>query len=369
MTSCASVATINLIFKHSFSQNSESSRFDFNVDLELPSTGLTAIYGHSGCGKTTLLRCIAGLNTPEKGRVRFREQIWQSEQICLPANKRPIGYVFQEASLFDFLTAKQNLEFAIKRADTRHTKLDYKSIIDVLGIEHILCKYPSQLSGGEKQRVAIARALLIQPSLLLMDEPLASLDPARKQEILPYLKALKHAFNTPILYVTHSLQEVAQLADHLVIMAKGKAVASGQVTELFSQLDLPLQLEQDSSAILEGVITEKDEKWHLMKFQFQGGALWLKDCGQALNSQVRVSIQARDVSITLAEHQDSSIVNRLAVTVVDIAKNIDPSMALVRLQTGDSYLLARLTLRSVDQLKLQIGQSIWAQIKSAALLS
>lgn len=344
------------------------SHFALNVDLTLPDSGVTAIFGQSGSGKTTLLRCIAGLERAQQGHFVMKGETWQNDNFFLPTHKRPLGYVFQEPSLFPHLTAKGNLDYAIKRSGIPLPAGLYDQVIDLMGIESILKNNSQQLSGGEKQRIAIARALLIQPKLLLMDEPLASLDNARKQEILPYLEKLKSTLNTPILYVSHSVEEVMRLADHVVLMEDGEVATQGQVEEVFSQLTSPLLFNNDTGVIWQGQIVQQDEKWHLSKVSCAGSDLWIRNNGDSLGQQVRVRILATDVSLTLTCHEDSSILNRLLVSVIDIIPDQDPAMALVRLQTEQNTLIARLTYRSVDHLALEEGKRLWAQIKSVALV-
>ncbi len=342
--------------------------YALDIDVQLPSSGITAIFGHSGSGKTTLLRCIAGLEQPEQGRFTVNGDIWQDERVFLATDKRPIGYVFQELSLFPHLTAAGNLNYAVKRAPTKTNSTLYQQVLDIMGIESLLERYPAHLSGGERQRVAIARALLIQPKLLLMDEPLAALDTARKQEILPYLERLRSHFELPIFYVSHSLDEVARLADHIIMLDQGRLVAQGGVKELFSRIDLPVHLNEDAGVVIQGKVIERDTHWHLMRVGFKGGELWLRDGGDILNKAVRVRVLARDVSLTLTYQEDSSILNRLHAQVVDILADDDKAMSLVRLQVGDEYLIARVTKRSVANLNLILGNKVWAQIKSVAIV-
>ena len=362
----------------SASKNREQNQPPFlDIDTTIPSTGITAIFGHSGSGKTSLLRCIAGLEKAEHGQLVInngsQKSTWQDEGIFLPTHKRPIGYVFQEASLFPHLTAQKNLDYALKRADATASSEFYQRVIDVMGIENILDRYPSQLSGGECQRIAIARALLIQPRLLLMDEPLAALDHQRKQEILPYLESLHKSFDIPILYVSHSMDEVARLADHILVLDQGKIIAEGELTQVFSRIDLPKRLEEESGVILNGTVVEKDEQWHLMRIAFAQGEIWLADNGESLQQDVRIRILAKDVSLALQNHEDTSIVNRILVTVEDIKSDQDKAMSLVRLAMGNDslvseYLVAKLTQKSAHHLQLKPGLSIWAQIKSVALV-
>lgn len=349
-------------------KNHSGDSFSLDVDIVIPKSGITAIFGHSGSGKTTLLRCIAGLEKAEQGQLTVNGEDWQSNSCFVATHKRPIGYVFQEASLFSHLNAEANLNYAIKRSMAAFDKTLYQRVIDIMGINAILKRYPSQLSGGERQRVAIARALLIQPKVLLMDEPLAALDSARKQEILPYLERLRTNFELPILYVSHSKDEVARLADHVVVLEQGKVMAQGELTQVFSRIDLPMHFEQDSGAIIKAQVVERDSKWHLMRVAFNGGELWLRDSGEEIEQQVRIRVLARDVSLTLTCQRDSSIQNKLPVEVVEIVDDEDQAMSLIRLKLGNEFIIARITRRSVALLQLAIGNKIWAQIKSVAIV-
>ncbi len=346
----------------------DAAAFSLDVDLTLPGKGITAIFGQSGSGKTTLLRCIAGLERAGQGRLTIGGETWQDAGLFRPTHRRPLGYVFQESSLFPHLTAQGNLDYATARCSAPYSQALYDRVIALMGIEGILHRHPAQLSGGERQRVAIARALLIQPRLLLMDEPLASLDFARKQEILPYLEKLKSSVEIPILYVSHSLDEVARLADQVVVLEQGRAVAQGAAAEVFSRIDLPWPTGNEFGVVWQGEVVERNAQWHLARLVCQGSELWVRDAGDALGQQVRVRILARDVSLTLACHEDSSILNRLPVIVEDIARDRDDAMALVRLRSGSNYVIARITHRSMDHLQLEPGNRLWAQIKSVAIV-
>ncbi len=361
--------SIKARFKYALAREGDTKAFCLDVNTELPGCGITAIYGSSGSGKTTLLRCIAGLERAELGLCFVNGMPWQDERVFEPVHQRPLGFVFQESSLFEHLTAEGNLQYAVKRSAGKFRGIVYGHVITVMGLSGLLERYPHELSGGERQRVAIARALLAQPQLLLMDEPLASLDRLRKREILPYLEHLRTAFDVPIIYVSHSLEEVTRLADHVVLLEAGSVIAQGSVTDVFSRLDVALWLDEDMAVVLQGRVVERDVRWHLMRIQYSGGSIWLRDSRAALNQPVRVRIHAKDVSLALTKHDDSSIVNRLEVRVVDIAQDQDEAMALVRLLSGDEYLMARITRRSVKQLGLKVGVPVWAQVKSAAMLS
>lgn len=355
--------SIELRFVKHFAGQS-GSEFSLDVEQTLPGAGVTALFGHSGSGKTTLLRCIAGLEQPECEMLVIDGQAWHG----LPAHRRNIGYVFQEASLFPHLSAHGNLHYAIKRGRNPIDATQFERVVELLGIGKLLQRYPDQLSGGERQRVAIARALLKSPRLLLMDEPLASLDQRRKQEVLPYLENLHEQLEIPIVYVSHSIDEVARLADHVLIMEDGRVSASGDVTEVFARTDLPLHVGDETGVILHGTVAERDEQWHLKRVTFDGGDLWLRDAGDAVGKAVRVRVLARDVSLALSIDDQSSILNRLPVTVSELADDEDEAMLLIRLAAGPSPLLARLTRRSAEHLGLAVGMKVWAQIKSAAMV-
>jgi molybdate transport system ATP-binding protein len=343
--------------------------FALDVDLTLPGQGVTAIFGPSGSGKTTLLRCIAGLERAP-GRLTVESQPWQDGSYFMPVHERPLGYVFQEASLFPHLAARRNLEFGMKRVPATDRRVAMDQAIDLLGIAHLLDRLPDRLSGGERQRVAIARALLTSPRLLLMDEPLAALDLARKNEILPYLERLHDELEIPVLYVSHAPDEVARLADHIVVMEAGRAVAQGALTETLARVDLPIRLGEDAGVVLDGRIVERDGNWHLARVEFSGGdgSVWVRDSGHAIDHHVRVRILARDVSVALEPQHDSSILNCLPAEVVEIADDAHPALALVKLNVGKSAVVARLTHRSAAGLDLKPGAQVFAQIKAVALI-
>lgn len=340
--------------------------FMLDVDLQLPTHGVTAFFGPSGSGKTTLLRCIAGLEHPPEGCLRVKGETWQDEKTFLPPHRRPIGYVFQEANLFPHLDVAGNLDFGARR--TRENARDRSTIIELLGIGHLLGRGAQGLSGGERQRVAIARALLAAPQLLLMDEPLAALEHQRKREIMPYLERLHDELDIPILYVSHAIDEVSRLADHLVLLEQGRAIASGPLGEIATRLDLPLAQDDDASVMIEATVGAHDRNYHLTRFDFPGGCVHAGLRELPLAHPARISIQARDVSIALTPVKDSSILNRLPAVIEAFADARHPAHLLVRLNVGGTPLLARITHRSRDQLGLSEGQRVWAQIKTVALV-
>lgn len=344
--------------------------FELNVDLALPQRGITALFGASGSGKTTVLRCVAGLERPQGAMVRISGQVWQDDrqQIFLPPWRRPLGYVFQEASLFDHLDVRGNLEYGLKRSGAGERPLALEAAIELLGIGTLLKRRTHELSGGERQRVAIARALATQPRLLLLDEPLAALDYARRQDILPWLERLRDELHIPMLYVTHAADEVARLADTLVVLDHGRVTAAGPVADVLACIDMPVVLGEDMGALLGGVVQEKDTRWHLVRVDFAGGSLWLRDSGLEIGRRVRLRVLARDVSIATDEPRHTSIQNLLSCVVQAVAADVHPSQALVRLACGESSLLARITMRAVDALDLAPGKAVWAQVKSVALV-
>ena len=341
--------------------------FSLDVDLALPGRGVTALFGHSGSGKTTLLRCIAGLERPSLGALTVNGEVWQDGQRCLPTHQRPLGYVFQEASLFPHLTVLGNLRYGMKRsAAAQRVSLDQAIVL--LGIGTLLDRKPDRLSGGERSRVGIARALAVSPRLLLMDEPLAALDHDRKQEILPYLERLHDELDIPVLYVSHAPDEVARLADHLVVLQAGQVLASGPLGETLARIDLPIRLGEDAGVVIDAHIAERDADWHLARVEFAGGSLWVRDSGHALGRPVRVRILARDISIAREKIEHTSIQNILPARITAIGNDAHPALALVRMNVGTAPLIARLTKRSAAQLDLREGMAVWAQIKAVALI-
>ncbi len=347
------------------------SGFSLNVDLALPGQGLTALFGHSGSGKTTVLRLMAGLEEIPTGYLSVNGDVWQDGQrVFRPTHQRDLGYVFQEASLFSHLNVQGNLAYGMCRIPVAHRQVSLDHAVALLGLEHLLKRMPESLSGGERQRVAIARALATSPRILLMDEPLAALDVKRKEEILPYLQRLHDELSIPIVYVTHSPDEVVRLADHLVLLDQGKVVAQGDTGDLLTRLDLPLGHGDAASALVTGRITGHDTHYHLSRAEFPGGHFTLTQASGArlpLGHSVRLRVQARDVSLTLEQHPATSILNVLPVTVTDLSPD-GPGQVMVGLDAGGTRLLARITARSADALALTRGKQVYAQVKGVALV-
>ena len=346
--------------------------FTLDVDLQLPGRGISALFGHSGSGKTSCLRCLAGLERASHAYIEVNGEVWDDSErgYALPPHKRAVGYVFQEPSLFMHMTVRGNLAFGWRRIAPGERTISLDHACQLLGIGHLLGRKPATLSGGEAQRVGIARALLSSPRLLLMDEPLAALDGPRKREILPYLERLHDELQIPLIYVSHAQDEVARLADHLVLLEQGKVQASGPVGETLARLDLPLAQDEEAGIVLEGQVRGHDPHYQLLDLQLPGNGPLLRIAhpAQASGTLRRVKVQARDVSLSLTEDCASSILNRLPVHVRAFRPADNAAHVLVSLEVAGNLLLARITRYSADQLGLHPGQALWAQIKSVALL-
>ena len=344
--------------------------FQLNVDISCPSEGLTAIYGHSGAGKTTLLRCLAGLEQAPHSHVSFNDKTWQAERTFLAAYKRPIGFVFQDARLFEHLNVQQNLAFAEKRAGKGAELCSVEQAIELFAIAPLLQRYPKQLSGGEKQRVAIARTLLVKPHIIFMDEPLSSLDMAHKKEILDYLEKLKHLLRVPIIYVSHAADEIARLADYLVVLKQGKLLAQGPIGDLLTRLDLPIPLGEDAGVIIEAKIHQLHPQWHLAEIRLTNGqSLRFQNKHFVIQQPVRVRILARDVSVSTQRPRGSSIINLLHGQIVESQPEAHPATRLLKVKIGSHTILARITHYSAQALGIEAGAWVWLQIKSVAIVS
>lgn len=343
--------------------------FSLRLDLTLPGRGLTVLFGPSGSGKTTVLRCVAGLDAAA-GVVSVGGECWQDSAagIFKPTWQREIGYVFQEASLFEHLDVRGNLHAGLRRAERRHGTPTLTAAIELLGIGHLLDRPVAGLSGGERQRVAIARALATRPTLLLLDEPLAALDLARRREVLPWLERLHDDLRIPVLYVTHAVDELARLADHVVLLDDGTVTASGPVEALMASPELALALGDEAGIVVPGRVIARDEVHRLAQIGFGGGAVWGRDPGLPTGHALRLRMLARDVSLALSDHADTTIQNRLPGIVEAILPDAHPSQALVRVRCGDTPILARVTWRAVEQLGLASGRAVWCQVKSVALV-
>lgn len=342
--------------------------FVLDVDAQFPGRGVIALFGHSGSGKTTLLRCIAGLERAA-GSLQVNGETWQNEKTFLPTHQRPLGYVFQEASLFPHLSVRANLEYGYRRIAPAARKVRLEQVVAWLGLEQLIARNdPAQLSGGERQRVAIGRALLTSPRLLLMDEPLSALDTTSKQEILPYLERLHRELDIPMLYVSHALDEVARLADHLLLLEAGRVVAGGAPGEVLARLDLPTAHFDDAGAVIEATVMRHDEHYGLTELDYGAGSLWVGQIKHSPGSRVRARVLARDVSIALQRAHDTSISNIFPARIAEI-RDEGVDRVNVRMTIGASnVLLSRITRRSRDRLGLATGMEVYAQVKSVALM-
>lgn len=340
--------------------------FVLDVDLTLPGRGVTAVFGPSGGGKSTLLRALAGLDRHRGGRLSVGGEVWQDERTFAPPHRRGVGYVFQEASLFDHLSVAQNVAYGARRAPAARRAFGEERAVALAGIGGLLARRPATLSGGERQRVALARALAAGPRLLLMDEPLAALDATARQEILPCLEALHAELEIPVLYVTHAREEMARLADHLVLLEAGRAAAAGPVAELLTRLDLPLAHAPAAEALLPAVVAGRDDAHHLTLLDSPAGRLSVVADDAVAGRAVRLRIAARDVSLTLAPQEGTSILNILPAVVRELAPT-GSAQVTVRLDAGGVPLLARVTGKSAQALGLRPGLAVFAQVKSVAV--
>ena len=343
--------------------------WQLRAEFTLPGDGVSAIHGPSGCGKTTLLRILAGLDRGDPGtEIRLDNCCWQSRGRFLAAERRGIGYVFQDGRLFPHLSVAANLNYAWERRFANHGP-GPDEVSRWLEIDPLQQRLPAQLSGGEKQRVAIARALLRAPRLLLLDEPLTGLDHDIREKAMALLEALHRRLPIPVLYVSHHRDEVQRLADHVLIMKQGRIEASGSIASLSSALDSPLTQYADAGSVVQGTITGIDEHYGLSTVTIGPGlSLQLQVSDAQPGSSVRLRIPATSVSLTRSRAQDSSVLN-IVPAVVGPWRRQGASQVLVQLQLGEHRLLASITLKSLDALALQPGQAVFAQIKGVALLS
>ncbi len=342
--------------------------FTLDVELNIPGKGVSAIYGDSGCGKTTLLRAIAGLERSPDGYLQVGDNLWQDGKFFVPPEKRSLGYVFQEPSLFSHLNIRHNLEYGLKRVPKNERKVSLEHAIDLLGISHLLERSSNDLSGGERQRVAIARALAASPKILLMDEPLAALDLKRKQEIMPYLESLHDELKIPVLYVSHAPGEVARLADHLILLNEGKLKAAGKLDDMLTRLDLPLAHGDRAAALIHATVAGHDTEFDLTYLDFPGGRFTVAHKDFPINHAVRLRVIARDVSLTTEHQSQTSILNIFPATIDEMTPE-GSAQVMVRLLIHGVPLLARITRKSASVLELKPGKEVFAQVKSVALLS
>jgi molybdate transport system ATP-binding protein len=342
---------------------------DFTLDAAFGfgEPGVTALFGPSGAGKSTIIQAIAGLMRPERGRIVLQgETLLDTEHgIFVPAHARRIGVVFQDTRLFPHLSVHGNLLYGWRRTKTRADAAGIDAIVALLGLEQLLTRRPGTLSGGERSRVALARALLMSPRALLLDEPLAALDAARKSEILPYLERLVREAKIPMLYVSHALDEVARLADRMVVLTGGRVAAEGSLFDVTARLDLFTGAHRLPGAVLEARVMAHDESHGLTELAFAGEVLVVPKIAAALNDRVRIRIDADDVMLATVRPESVSANNILSATIAAIGD--DGANADVQLQLKDARLVARITRRSVDRLGLKPGLPVFALIKSVSV--
>ncbi len=349
--------------------NHQMKQFKLDLAFDLPTKGLTALFGPSGAGKSLTINAIAGLITPQEGQVQLNgETLFSSSaKINRPTHKRNIAYMFQDSRLFPHLTIKKNLLFGAKRCQQPPGKQEIDHLIDLLDIGHLLDRHPGRLSGGEKQRVALGRALLSNPSLLLLDEPMAALDQGRKHEILPHLERLRDESNIPILYISHSISEVARLADEMLLISEGKLAAKGPVHDVMNRLDLfPLTGRFEAGTAFVATILSHDIDNGMSKVQFDGGTLWASQLPGNPGDPVRLRIRARDVLLATEEPQAISANNILPVIITDYREHPNHSVE-VQLQCAGIKLLARITKKSWERLELKTGSALYAIVKSISM--
>jgi len=346
--------------------------FHLQTQLKIPGSGVTVLFGPSGSGKTTLLRCLAGLERSPSGFMQFGETLWQDETqgIFVPVHKRSIGLVFQEARLFPHLSVRSNLLYGFRRIPVHERRIFLDDVVEILNIGHLLDRRPRFLSGGEGQRVAIGRALLTSPRLLLMDEPLASLDNQRKREILPYIRRLQTTWGIPIIYVSHALEEILQLVNTVILLKEGKVIAEGSVKKIFSQLGLRGLLQNEIlGAIFDTRVIAHEPDFGLTRVQFMDHQLHVPQQAIEVGQSIRIHIHSNDVSlVTSPSDIRTSVLNIMEARVVEIGP-IDPTgySVDIKLDVGQA-LIATITRKSLANLGLAPGQKVYAHIKAIKMV-
>ena len=341
------------------------AEFVLDVAMDIPLQGITGIFGASGAGKTTLLRCIAGLEDAQGGDLVVAGDCWQDENLSRAPYDRNIGYVFQEPRLFRHLNVAANIEYGMRRSASDDGP-DFTTVVELLGLEALLERQPDDLSGGEAQRVAIARALMRAPKFILMDEPLASLDAARKDEILPFLEKMHTQLSIPVIYVSHNLDEICRLCNFLLVLDEGKVVGSGELQSVLVNMDLPQLAGEEAGSVITGSVLDYDAEYGLTLMSFSGGQLWLPGQLGDRSDKVRLRIRANDISLCRERPSQTTVLNLLDVFIEDVQDTRAPT-TLVRIAAGEERLIARVTRRSREELNLQPGDKVVAQVKAAAV--
>jgi molybdate transport system ATP-binding protein len=337
------------------------------VDLCLAKHGVTALYGPSGAGKTTILRVIAGLERADNADISLNGEVWEHDSQFVPTHKRQLGIVFQQPSLFEHMNVEQNIFYAQRVAkQAQQPSFSIQPFIQQLQLTPLLKRHPNTLSGGEQQRVAIVRALAANPKILLMDEPLASLDDETKFEFMAMFESLLRQISLPVLYITHSKQEVARLSEHLVLIDKGKCVAQGKTRDLFCDLSLNFAQQDDAKCALRAKVVVDNKPQHVSQLSTQAGLLWTANVSQPIDTYVNLVIQAKDVSVTLSRQIDTSILNVLEGCIADFRTTSGGNMIL-KIAVGEAFILSQITIKSFTELHLKKQQKVFAQIKSVAV--
>jgi molybdate transport system ATP-binding protein len=356
--------------------------FTLQAEFEAPTPGIVALFGRSGCGKTTLINVIAGLLDADEARIQLDDVVLRDTQarVSVPVERRGIGYVFQDSRLFPHFSVLGNLRYGLKRSARRGQDasgqpsvahrpsqlIALDEVIALLGLSTLLDRRPHQLSGGERQRVGLGRALLSQPRLLLLDEPLASLDVARREEVLPYLEVLRDRLSIPMVYVSHQFDEVLQLATHMVLMEAGRVVAQGSLSEVSLRPELRAIIGPDAvGSVLDGVITGTDPTRSIADLKLGSGQLQVSLRDVAVGSRVRIQLLARDIILALEKPSGLSVRNMLQGIVTDVSPDDDEAV-LVKVDIGGATVLARITRDATAELHLERGKAVWALVKGVS---
>ncbi len=346
--------------------------FSIEATLEAPQSGVTALFGPSGCGKTTFLRLLCGVDRAKVGKVCVNGMWWQSSSFFLQTWKRPVGVVFQDSRLFPHLTVKNNLEYGAKRSfaskRTNGYRVNYDHTVSWLGLERLLDRFPNGLSGGERQRVALGRAILRNPSLLLLDEPMASLDESSKIEIIPYLEELRSELSIPILYISHDIYEIHRIADRVALMEKGSLLTSGDIKTILTSLELPISRGSHAGAVINADVVEHDKEFNLSILEFEGGKISVARGGMTIGKNVKLRINASDVALALDKPRNTSVLNVFGVKVTGIVE-INESQVIVKLDAHGVAMLSKITKKSLDALSIKRGDKCYAMVKSVALIA
>jgi molybdate transport system ATP-binding protein len=345
--------------------------FALDVAFQAPTPGIVALFGRSGAGKTSVVEILAGLLAPDRGDVRLDERVLidTGAGYALAAERRRIGYVFQDARLFPHLSVQGNLRYGLKRAPAEPHTISFDAVTELLGLAPLLARRPYTLSGGERQRVALGRALLSQPELLLLDEPLASLDASRRAEVLPYFEALRDRLSIPMVYVSHQFEEVLRLADHVVLMEAGRVVAAGGISEMSLRPELASIVGSDAvGAVLEGVISEADAVRGLARLNFGSSTLLVASADARVGARARVQLFASDLILATHPAEGLSVRNSIAGVVRDIRED-DHEGQLVRVDIGGASVLARITRDALESLALNVGSPVWVLVKAVSMRS